>query len=295
MLQIRNLSKSFGNLQVLRNVDLHVKPGSILGLVGPNGGGKSTLLRCLVGVVRPDEGSISVQGIDAIADNLEARRRIGYAPSETALYHRMTAGGLLDFALAFHPNADTAKGHELLHRLGVPSRCRVRNLSHGMKRKVLIAQAMASCAPLLILDEPMEALDPEARRFVEQLLMRAAADGRSVLFSSHDLVSTQRLCDRICFLRLGEIIRRGTAEELVAEAGRVLHLVLRETRTRDTLPGGPDRTWTGSGTRWTLVYEGDAESVLGELSALPIAGIRDGAASLEEVFDALYPQQERAT
>jgi ABC-2 type transport system ATP-binding protein len=248
-----------------------------------------------VGVVRPNSGSITVQGVDAIADNLEARRRIGYAPSETALYHRMTARGLLNFALAFHPDADTAQGRAMLERFEVPPHRRVRHLSHGMKRKVLLAQAIASGAPLLVLDEPMEALDPEARRYVEQLLRQAAADGRSVLFSSHDLVSTQRLCDHIGFLRQGEIIRYGAAAELAAEAGRVLHLVLRESRTRTALPDGPNRTWTGSGTRWTLVYEGDAETVLGELSSLPIAGIRDGTASLEEVFDALYPRQERAT
>ena len=289
MLEIRNLDKSFGVQPVLRAVSLRADQGVILGLAGPNGAGKSTLLRCLVSVVRPDRGEILVDGVDAQADPLDARRRIGYAPSETALYHRMTAGGLLKLAVAFHPSADVDLGLQLLDRFAVPRDRRIRHLSHGMKRKVLLAQALACRTPLLVLDEPMEALDPEARRVVEGLLREAASAGTTVLFSSHDLMSTERLCDRIAFLRTGRIVRDGTAAELAAEAGRVLHVVLREDRAETDLPTGEGWAWTGGPRRWTLVYDGHAEDVLKALSTLPIAGIRDSAASLEEVFEALYP------
>jgi ABC-type multidrug transport system ATPase subunit len=161
-----------------------------------------------------------------------------------------------------------------------------------MKRKVLMAQALVCGTGLIVLDEPVEALDPEARRCVEGLLRTAADDGAAVLLSSHDLTSTERLCDRIAFLHSGEIVREGSAVELTAEAGRVLRVSLREDRTMDQLPTAKGWTWTGSGRRWTLIYEGHAEIVLRALSTLPIAGVRDGAVSLEEVFEALYPVEE---
>jgi ABC-2 type transport system ATP-binding protein len=292
VLKICNLKKTFGEHAVLRGVSLQVDAGSILGLVGPNGAGKSTLLRCIVGVVQPEQGTITVDGVDAIANNLEARRRTSYAPSETSLYHRMRAGELLRFATAFHARADLDRGLELLKLFQVPAKRRIRHLSHGMKRKVLMAQALVCGTGLIVLDEPMEALDPEARRCVEGLLRTAADDGAAVLFSSHDLTSTERLCDRIAFLHSGEIVREGSAVELTAEAGRVLRVSLREDRTMDQLPTAKGWTWTGSGRRWTLVYEGHAEIVLRALSTLPIAGVRDGAVSLEEVFEALYPVEE---
>jgi ABC-2 type transport system ATP-binding protein len=294
VLKICNLEKAFGEHAVLRGVSLQVDAGSIFGLVGPNGAGKSTLLRCIVGVVQPEQGTITVDGVDAIADNLEARRRTAYAPSETSLYHRMRAGELLRFATAFHAGANLDRGLELLELFQVPVRRRIRHLSHGMKRKVLMAQALICGTGLIVLDEPMEALDPESRRCVEGLLRTAADEGAAILFSSHDLTSTERLCDRIAFLRAGEIVREGAAAELTAEAGRVLRVSLREDRMLDQLPTHDGWTWSGSGRRWTLVYEGHAETALRALSTLPIAGVRDGAASLEEVFEALCPMQEAA-
>ena len=217
---------------------MDVQSGSIVGLIGPNGAGKSTLLRCIMGIVQPDHGTITVDGIDAVSDALNARGRIGYAPSETALYHRMTAFDLLRFALAFHKSADLDRGRELLNLFAVPLERRVRHLSHGMKRKILLAQVLASGAPLLVLDEPMEALDPEARRCVEDLLRCAADEGSGVLFSSHDLASTERLCSRIVFLHKGNVVREGNAAELFAEAGRMLTLVLRRPFAKKDLPTG---------------------------------------------------------
>lgn len=267
---------------------MDVNPDNIVGLIGPNGAGKSTLLRCIMGIVQPNHGSITVDGIDAIANPLSARGRIGYAPSETALYHRMTAFGLLRFALAFYKTADLDRGRELLGLFAVPLDRRVRHLSHGMKRKILLAQVLASGAPLLILDEPMEALDPEARRCVEDLLRRAAGEGRAVLFSSHDLASTERLCNRIVFLHEGNVVREGNAVELIAEAGRMLTLVLRRPLTEKDLPTREDWTWSGGSTRWTLLCDGPLEDTLALLATLPILSIRDGSESLEEVFASLY-------
>jgi len=288
MLAIESLTKSYGTTKVLRGASLEVAGGEIVGLAGPNGAGKTTLLKCLMGVVRCDSGSIRVGELDALSSALAARRLIGYAPSETALYHRLRAGELLDLAIRFHPTSRPEAGRELLATLGVPLRRRIGHLSHGMKRKVLLAQALASGAPLLVLDEPMEAFDPDARRIAVDLLREAAASGRSILCSSHALASTERLCDRVCFLRKGAIIREGTTGDILAEVGRVVHVTLRTPTGIDNLPTKPDWSWTGTGTDWTLVHDATPEVILAALSALPIASIRTGSGSLEEVFAALY-------
>ena len=293
MLAIHELQKSYGTTPALQGVSLRVEPGEIVGLVGPNGAGKTTLFKCIVGVVHVSGGRIEVGGVDAVAHSLEARRLIGFAPSETSLYHRLRAAELLEFAIGFHANSDRPLGLALLDELGVPRRRRIGALSHGMKRKVLLAQALASGAPLLVMDEPMEAFDPAARRVAVALLREAAASGRAVLCSSHDLLSTEQLCDRVVFLRDGKVLREGPTGALLAEAGRLVHVTLRSPIAETALPTRGGWSWSGGGTNWTLVHDGSPEDVLAVLADLPIASIRTGDGSLDEVFGALYaePQQ----
>lgn len=288
MLIVRKLRKSYGVSPVLQGVSLQVRAGKIVGLVGPNGAGKTTLLKCIVGVVHADAGTIEVGDVDARSDSLAARRLIGYSPSETALYHRFPAADLLKFAIGFHPRADLARGLTLLDELGVPRRRRIGALSHGMKRKVLLAQAIASEAPLLILDEPMEAFDPAARSVAIDLLQEAASTGRAILCSSHDLASTERLCDRVVFLHGGCVLREGPTGTLLAEAGRLVHITLRTPMIESQLPQQSGWTWSGSNTSWTLLHGGAPEDVLAAIATLPIASIRTGNGSLDEVFAALY-------
>ena len=289
MLTVCTLKKSYGSSTVLRGVSLHVASGEIVGLVGPNGAGKTTLLKCILGVIHADDGTIDVCGVDAIRKSLAARNLIGYAPSETALYHRLRASELLDFATRFHPHSDRTAGLALLDELGVPRRRRISALSHGMKRKVLLAQALSSGAPLLILDEPMEAFDPAARRVAVDLLREATATGRAILCSSHDLASTERLCDRVAFLRAGQVIREGPTGDLLAETSRVVHLTLRRPTEQSDLPKMKGWQWSGGGTNWILLHDAAPETVLPALAALPIASIQSGG-SLDEVFGALYQE-----
>ncbi len=292
MLSIHELRKSYGNTPVLRGVSLQVKPGEIVGLAGPNGAGKTTLFKCIVGVVHADSGTINVGRVDAITHSLKVRQLIGYAPSETALYHQLRASELLDFAIGFHPQADRALGQSLLDELGVPRHRRVRALSHGMKRKILLAQAIASGAPLLIMDEPMEAFDPAARGVAISLLREASAAGRAVLCSSHDLTSTERLCDRVVFLHDGSVLRQGPTGALLAEAGRLVHMTLRIPVDEVSLPARDGWSWSGSDRNWTLVHEGSPEDVLTAIADLPIASVRIGEGSLDEIFAALYAEPQ---
>lgn len=288
MIRVDGLKKAYSGTPVLHGVCLEVRAGEVFGFVGPNGAGKTTLLKCLTGVARADAGALTIDGVDVRARPLEARRRIGYAPSETAMYDSFRVRAMLDFAIDYHPHADRERGRELLAHFRLPERARVRTLSHGMKRKLLLAQALASGAPVLLLDEPMEGLDPEARRDLESILVTEAAGGRTVFFSSHDLASVERVCERVAFLRGGHILECAPVVEVLERAGRSLSLRLREPRTLQQLPQGTDLRWSGDGFEWRLEFDGPTEDVLARLAALPIASLRDASGGLEEVFDALY-------
>ena len=288
MIKARSITKSYGGIDVLRGVSIDVEPGTIHGFVGPDGAGKSTFLKTLIGVVHRDGGRLEVGGFDPAKSVVDVRRRVGYAPSETALYHRMRAGELLEFSLCHHLEADLPRGRKLLGIFGVPLDRRVGALSHGMKRKLLIAQAIASATPLMVLDEPMEALDPEARRRVEDLLRAEVDGGRTIFFSSHDLASTQRLCSRVTFLHRGSVLRDGPMEDLLRGHAGVLLLEFRDPVAEADLPTDPSFEWEGSGDSARLVYRGTLESVLPRIDGLPIKSIRDDATDLEHLFDRLY-------
>lgn len=272
MLIAQDIRKKYAETTVLCGVSLSVGRGEILGVVGPNGAGKTTFLKCLLGIVRPDSGSIRLGEVDAIRHPLQARRLCAYAPSETAMYDSMTVRRMLDFALAFHAQADHARAAALLERFALPPKRRVRDLSHGMKRKLLLTQAICSGTPLLLLDEPMEGLDPEARRELEHLLEEEAASGRTIFFSSHDLASVERICERVAFLRQGRLLECDRVEEILQRAGHSVDLPLREKLDPASLPKGTHLSWSGDGLDLKLHYHGQ----------------------LEEIFDALYGPEESA-
>lgn len=301
MLVTEGVVKRYGAREVLRGVSLAVRPGEIFGFVGPNGSGKTTFLKCVLGVARADGGAIRVNGTDARRESLAARRMIGYAPGDTAMYDGLSAAAMVAFLIGFHEEADLARGLQLLDDFAIPRRRRLRALSHGMKRKVLLAAAIASGAPLLMLDEPMEGLDPEARRTVERLLREEAARGRTVFFSSHDLASVERICDRVAFLRSGRLMECGPVADLLERAGSVLWVRFRSPLPAGALPRGKGWSWEPAQRldgehceRWRLTHQGDLSAVLAALALLPVAGLRDASGGLEEVFAALYGPEEAA-
>ena len=298
MIRITDLKKRFGEKIALGGVSLDVAKGEVFGFVGPNGAGKSTLLKSVLGVIRPDSGGIELgegdSKIDGVANPVLAQRMIGYSPGETSLYQHQRAAAFLKFAISFHPDSDLQLGLELLEEFGLPPQQKIKGFSHGMKRKLLLAQAMASNAPVLMLDEPMEGLDPDARRKVEGMLVKQARAGRTVFYSSHDLSSVERICDRVAFLRGGLILETGGVAEILERASHFLHLTLKQVMEHDQLPVAEGVQWQGSGTRWRMSFTSTLQEAMELLPGLPIAGIRDGAGRLEDVFESLYGPETEA-
>lgn len=223
MLEIKNLTKKFGDKVAVDNIDLSVKSGEIYGFLGPNGAGKTTTIKMIVGMLMPDGGSISVDGIDVINDDVEAKRQIAYVPDSPEIYDIMTGRQYLNFIADVFELSDEernkqidryAEVFEMQDNLDVM----IAGYSHGMKQKIVIMGALIHSPKLLILDEPMVGLDAKSSFRLKEIMRALADEGRTVFFSTHVMEVAENLCDRIGIINRGKIIAVGTLDEIKAAA-----------------------------------------------------------------------------
>ncbi len=222
-LNVKGLSKSFGKPAV-DHLDLTVRAGEFYALLGPNGAGKTTTLRMIVGLLKPDAGSVTVFGVDAQANPAAAKQMIAWAPDEPLLYDRLTPMEYLEFVAGLwgvEPRAARASAETLLKWLGLwddrAKRCE--GFSRGMKQKTALAGALIHDPRLLILDEPLTGLDAAAARQVKDVLGERIRQGATVILTTHILEVAERLADRIGIIQRGRLIAEGTLEELRGRAG----------------------------------------------------------------------------
>ena len=292
---VRGLARRFGAHQALAPLDLDVGPG-VTGLLGPNGSGKSTFLRLLTGLVRPDSGSASVDGVEVRGDGLAVRRRVTYAPGEIALYGDLRAGEHLQWFLRGRDAEARDRARRLADALGLPLRARVHTFSHGMKRQLMFAAALAPRVGVRILDEASEGLDPSKRSVVLDLLAEDAAQGTTILLSSHHLGEVDRACRTFVFLNGGRLVGIEHADELRARAARLLHLEY----PADT-PGLAEALGGLGGARVASLREGrvtlalerdDPRGALAALASLPglpaPRAVQYGELSLRDLYRDLY-------
>lgn len=218
----RGLTRRFGSKLALAPTDLEVGPGGVTGLLGPNGSGKTTLMRMLIGLTKPDAGAASVDGAALEGDGLEIRRRCAYAPGEIALYGELTGAQQLEFLLRGRERDAHARAESYARRFELPLERRVHAYSHGMKRQLLFAAALAPQVRVRILDEPSEGLDPTKRGVLVELLREDAARGTTILLSSHHLGEVDRVCQRFVFIHGGKVIATESAQSTAARARRLL-------------------------------------------------------------------------
>jgi ABC-2 type transport system ATP-binding protein len=200
------LTKDYGSFRALNALTLELHPGEIVGLLGPNGSGKSTALRLFLGFLRATAGRCSVAGFDSWAQSVEVRRRVAYLPSELRLYETMTGRRLVRFLADLRGERHEDEAERLAKQLDVPLDKPLTQLSSGMKRKVSLLSALLPKVPLIILDEPTNALDPTMRGQLLDQLSLAKQRGQAVLFSSHVLAEVEQVCDRVAILRRGELV-----------------------------------------------------------------------------------------
>ena len=206
---VRGVVKRFGRFRALDHLDLEVEAGSVHGFLGPNGAGKSTTIRVLLGLYRPDEGSVSVLGREPWRDAALINRQVSYVPGDVALWPSLTGGQVLDALAGLRGARDTDREAELIERFDLDPTKRVRTYSKGNRQKVALVAALAAPTRLLVLDEPTSGLDPLMERVFTEEVARAAGEGRTVLLSSHILAEVQRLCSAVTIIKNGHVVEHG--------------------------------------------------------------------------------------
>ena len=224
MIRTEHLSKSYGGTPAVIDLDLSVDPGEIVGFLGPNGAGKSTTVKILTGLIRPGSGRAVVAGFDVVAQPLEVKRRLGYVPETPAVYDSLSAAEYLELiSCLYHlePRAAAVRRGELLELFGLAAAAgqRMSELSKGMRQKVVLAAALIHRPEVLILDEPLDGLDATTAMVVKELLKKLAAQGRTILFSSHILEVVERMCSRIVIINHGRYVTSGTSAEIRTATG----------------------------------------------------------------------------
>ena len=208
------LTKSFGSTRALDGLDLSVKAGEVHGFLGPNGSGKTTTIRVLLGLLRADSGTVALLGQDPWHDAVELHRRLAYVPGEVSLWPGLTGGEVIDLFGRLRGDLNRRRRDELLERFQLDPTKKTRSYSKGNRQKVALVAALASEAELLLLDEPTSGLDPLMEAVFQDCIRELKAEGRTVLLSSHILAEVEALCDRLSIIRLGRIVEEGTLEEL---------------------------------------------------------------------------------
>ena len=223
MIEIRDLTKRYGDFTAVDGLSLTAPPGEIFGFLGPNGAGKTTTIRVVAGLSLPTSGSVIVNGIDVIAEPVRAKSIMGYVPDRPYLYEKLTGRELLHFVADLYRRAWSEcepRAVEMLRYfdLGDWIDARIENLSHGMKQKLVLVSALVHDPAVLVIDEPMVGLDALAQKQVKVLLRDLARAGKTVFLTTHTLSVAEAVCDRIAIINRGRIVANGTTAELKKDA-----------------------------------------------------------------------------
>lgn len=288
-LRFNAISKRYGAFQALNNVSFDVRQGEFFALLGPNGAGKSTLIGCLAGLLQPSSGKALVMGLDAQAEYQEARRQVGVVPQELAYDPFFTAREVLQLQSGyFGLGKNKAWIDELLAELGLEDKAdlRMRGLSGGMKRRVLIAQALVHKPPVIVLDEPTAGVDVELRQLLWRFIRRLHGEGHTVVLTTHYLEEAEALCDRIAILQHGELKALDTKQELLARhASELLQVRLRDNDAVQWPVGAKARRL---GDIWQVEKPGNASyaEFVAQLAVMPeeLLSVAPKQVGLEEVF-----------
>lgn len=217
MLEVINLRKYYGNIRGVEDVSIKLNKGETYGFIGPNGAGKSTTIRSIMNLINKTSGKILINGKEVKKDDLALKELIGYLPSEINLYDDLTVKEMLNFHESFYKKNLSKRRKELVKKLQLDESKKIEDLSLGNSKKLGIILALMHEPKILILDEPTSGLDPIMQNIFYELLLEEKKKGTTILYSTHILSEVSKICDRICFIKDGKIIKEDTVKNIEKE------------------------------------------------------------------------------
>ncbi|MGV0605545.1 ABC transporter ATP-binding protein [Mycolicibacterium sp. XJ1904] len=291
-IHIDGLTKSFGRIVAVDDLDLTVQSGEVFGFLGPNGAGKSTTIRMMLGLIRPDAGRVSVLGSDA-ADVRRAHRCLAYVPADVSLWPSLTGAEILELMANVSPPVDLEYRAELVERFALDLDRPAKAYSTGNRQKVAIVAAFATRAPLLILDEPTSGLDPLMELEFRRCIQEARQRRQTVFLSSHQLTEVEAVCDRVAILRSGRLVEIDTIADLRRLRRTVVEVSYRDVAPLLTdLPGVTDVERLAAN-RLRFNMSGSPTAALRALAAVEITAVAMREPNLEEIFLDYYGELSR--
>lgn len=282
----QGLTKHFGRVVALEDLDLEVHPGEIFGFLGPNGAGKSTTIRLLLDLIHPTRGTAQILGIP-VRDVEQVHRHVGYVPGDVALWPQLTGTETLELLGQVSGGVDAAYRAELLERFQLDPSPRVRSFSKGNRQKIALVAAFMGRPDVLLLDEPTAGLDPLMEAEFQRLAREVTTAGQTIFLSSHILDEVEDLCDRVGILRAGRLVEVATLEHLRRLRTTVVEVSLDgPVPSFEGLPGVTGVDPVEGGVRVSVT--GSPAALIDRLAGLPVTRLRTEEPSLEEIFLTYY-------
>ena len=225
IVEIKNLSKSYGNKSVIKDMNLNIPKAKIVGLLGPNGSGKSTLIKLINGLLHQNDGELLVSGIKP---SVETKKIISYLPERTYLNDWMKVKDLLAFFKDFYEDFDMDKAHDMLEKLSINPEEKLKTMSKGTKEKVQLILVMSRKASLYILDEPIGGVDPAARSYILKTILTNYNEDATLMIATHLISEIESICDEVIFISKGDIVLQGNVDEIREEKGKSIDALFRE-------------------------------------------------------------------
>ena len=283
VIETKDLTKYYGKIKGIENLNFSVKKGEIFGFLGPNGAGKTTTIRTLLGLLKPTRGEAYIFGKN-IRDNIvEIRSKVGYIPGELALYEHLTGRQFLHYFSSLR-NTTLPLLDELLQVFEIPLDRKIKSYSRGMKQKLGIVQAFMDDPELVIMDEPTSSLDPLLQQKFYDFLLSEKKKGRTMFFSSHILSEVDKICDRVAIIRDGNLVALENIETLKSKRGKRIRLKIKENPARFK---GPRNMKILDG--WIeFVATGNLDHWMKEISRFTVVDLEINDFSLEDIFIHYY-------
>jgi ABC-2 type transport system ATP-binding protein len=281
--ELRNVTRRFGHKAALDDVTLTLPRGTVLGLVGENGAGKTTLIRHVMGLLRAEQGTVSVFGLDPVLEPVKVLSRVGYLSEEPDLPGWMRVHQLIRYMAAFYPTWDAPYAAQLQQGFALDPSAKIKHLSKGQRARAGLLCALAYRPDLLVLDEPSSGLDPIVRRDILAAIIRTIADeGRTVLFSSHLLSEVERVSDRIAMIKNGRIVFCDTTQGVRDAHARITIRFDAPQEHPPVIDGA--LTWEGRGREWTAVMSLPADQARLAAASIGAKVVEESAVNLDEIF-----------